>query len=198
VLTSHERFEKGRVACTAGGTWDGKYIVRDTQGWMGFGMTAFPPGPSGSGPSTTTWANMMVMSSRCRNPRIAWEYIRFICGPEGALLKLRMLSQNSPRLDFYRLDAWAAEVRNRPYLENVPRICASGRPHYHTEVQAVQDEMEPVFEYTLLNWPDIQAGRARYRGAADALHDAARRVNEVYRRHARIVAGWAAQDGKAR
>ena len=197
VLTSYGRFQEGRVACTMGGTWSGKYLVRNTQGWMGFGMTAFPPGPAGGGYSTTTWANMMVMSSRCRHPRIAWEYIRYICGLEGALLKLRILNQNSPRLDFYRGDAWAAEVGRRPYLENIPGICASGRPHYHTQVQAVQDELEPVFEYVLLNWPDIQAGRARYRGAADALHDAARRVNEVYRRHARVVADWAEQDRKA-
>jgi len=58
VLTSYGRFQEGRVACTMGGTWSGKYLVRNTQGWMGFGMTAFPPGPHGNGYSTTTWANM--------------------------------------------------------------------------------------------------------------------------------------------
>jgi len=194
VLTSYGRFQEGRVACTMGGTWSGKYLVRNTQGWMGFGMTAFPPGPHGNGYSTTTWANMMVMSSRCRVPEVAWEYIRFICSLEGSLLKLRHLNQNSPRLDFYGGDAWAAEVRRRPYLANIPRICASGAPHYHTQTQAVQDEVQPIFEYVLLNWPDIQAGRARFSSTADALHLAAQRVNEVYRRHLKVVQGWSARD----
>ncbi len=198
VLTSYGRFQEGRVACTMGGTWSGKYVVRNTQGWMGFGMTAFPPGPHGGGYSTTTWANMMVMSSRCRVPEVAWEYIRYICSLEGSLLKLRHLNQNSPRLDFYRGDAWAAEVRRRPYLANIPRICASGAPHYHTQTQAVQDEVQPIFEYLLLNWPDIEAGRGRFASAADALHLAAERVNAVYRHHAQVVEGWSAQDRRRR
>jgi ABC-type glycerol-3-phosphate transport system substrate-binding protein len=191
VLTSYGRFQQGHVACTMGGTWSGKYLVRNTQGWMGFGMTAFPPGPHGRGYSTMTWANMMVLSSRCRAPDVAWEYIRYICGPEGSLLKLKHLNQNSPRLDFYRGDAWEAEVHKRPYLANIPRICASGDPMYHTQTQAVQDEVEPIFEYVLLNWQDIQAGRGRFSGTVDALHLAAERVNEVYRRHGEVVRGWA-------
>jgi ABC-type glycerol-3-phosphate transport system substrate-binding protein len=197
-LTSYGRFQEGRVACTMGGTWSGKYLVRNTQGWMGFGLTAFPPGPHGSGCKTTTWANMMVMSSTCRVPEVAWEFIRYICGLEGSLLKLRHLQQNSPRLDFYRGDAWAAAVRERPYLANVPRICASGDPHYHTQTQAVQDETQPIFEYVLLNWPDIEAGKARFADTAEAVHLAAQRVNAVYRRHAQVVRGWSAQDRRPR
>jgi len=46
----------------------------------------------------------------------------------------------------------------------------------------------------LLNWPDIQAGRARFSSTADALHLAAQRVNEVYRRHLKVVQGWSARD----
>ena len=194
ALTSYERFQQGQVACTMGGTWAGKYLVRNTQGWMGFGMTAFPPGPKGGGFRTMTWANMMVMSSRCPHPEVAWEFIRYICSLEGSLLRLRLLNQNSPRLDFYRGRAWAQEVRKRPYLANIRRICESGDPMYHTQTQAVQDELEPIFEYVLLNWPDIAAGKGRYESASAALDDAAGRVNAVYRRHARVVEAWRRQD----
>lgn len=189
-LTSHGQFQEGKAACAMGGTWDGKYLVRNTQGWMGFGMTPFPPGPRGKGYKTLTWANMMVMSSRCGAARAAWQYIRLVCSLEGALLRLKHLRQNSPRLDFYAGDAWAAEVRQRPFLANVRRICEVGDPLHHTQVQAVQDEVQPVFEYVLLNWPEIEAGRGRFRGAEDALHLAAQRVNEVYGRYNDVVRGW--------
>jgi len=189
-LTSRRQFQQHEVACTRGGTWDGKYLVRDTQGWMGFGMTAFPPGPRGKGYKTVVWANMMVMSARCKVPEVAWEYIRLICSLEGSLLRLKHLRQNSPRRDFYRGEAWAAAVRERPYLENVPKICAVGEPLHHTQTRAVQDELEPIFEYVLLNWPDIKAGRGVYKDTAEAIHDGARRVNEVYRRYRRVVRGW--------
>ncbi len=195
-LTSHGQFEERVVACAAGGTWDGKYLVRDTEGWLGFGMTAFPPGPRGAGPKTLTWANMMVMSSRTRVPEVAWEYMRLICGPAGALLKLKYLNQNSPRLDFYEGSAWADEVRRRPYLSNVKRICESGDPLLHTQTQAVKDEVQPIFEYVLLNWPDIRAGKGRYPGSAEALHEAARRVNLVYERYGKMTAQWNRQLGR--
>ena len=189
-LTAHGQFQEGKVACAMAGTWSGKYIVRNTQGWMGFGMTAFPPGPRGGGYKTLTWANMMVMSSRSRVPEAAWEYIRLVCGPEGALLRLKHLQQNSPRLDFNIGDAWAAAVRDRPYLANVPRICASGDPLHHTQVQAVQDEVQWILEYMLLNWPKVQAGTGKFGDSAEAISLAARRVNLVYGRYSRMLRAW--------
>ncbi|KPK84646.1 MAG: hypothetical protein AMJ81_05055 [Phycisphaerae bacterium SM23_33] len=195
-LTSHGQFESGEVACAMAGTWSGKYLVRDTQGWMGFGMTAFPPGPNGRGYKTLTWANMMAMSSRCRVPEVAWEYIRLICGLEGSLLRLKHLNQNSPRLDFYEGDAWAREVRQRPYLANVRRICAVGDPLLHTQVQAVEDEVQPILEYVLLNWPEIEAGRGSFRNTQEAIHLAAERVNEVFRRYDRTIRSWDRRRGR--
>jgi ABC-type glycerol-3-phosphate transport system substrate-binding protein len=189
-LTSHGRFEERSVACAPGGTWDGKYIVRDTEGWMGFGMTAYPPGPSGPGYKTLTWANMMAMSARTKIPDVAWDYIRLNCSLEGALLKLKYLNQNSPRLDFYAGDAWADEIRNRPYLSNIKRICESGDPLLHTQTQAALDEVLPIVEYLLLNWPDMQAGKGAYASAAEAVHTAAQRVDEVYTRYGKLVQGW--------
>ena len=195
-LTSYNLFQQGKVGCTVDGTWSGKYLVRNTQGWMGFGMTAFPPGPAGKDYKTMTWANMMVMSSCSSKPRIAWDFIRLTCGLEGALLKLKYLNQNSARLDFYEGDAWTAEIRKRPYLSNIKRICASGDPLNHTQPQAVADEVAPIFEYLLLNWPDVSAGRGRFGSLSDSMHLAAARVNEVYDRYSKIVRDWDRQLGR--
>ena len=91
--------------------------------------------------------------------------------------------------------AWKAAVRERPFLANVPRICAVGDPLYHTQTGAVRDEVQPIFEYMMLHWPEVEAGGGRFRGPADALHAAAERVNAVYRRYQRAVAAWGA-DGR--
>jgi len=195
-LVAYDQFQEGRVACVLAGTWSGKYLVRNTQGWMGFGLTALPPGPNATGYKTMTWANMMVISSGCREVETAWEFIRFLCGLEGSLLKLKRLEQNSPRRDVYRSEAWDAAVKERPYLQNVPRICTVGDPLQHTQIQAVEDEVEPIFEYVLLNWPEIEVGRGRFGSVADALHLAAERVNEVYDRYGHLVRRWDAQLGR--
>ena len=151
------------------------------------------PGPRGKGYKTLTWGNMMVMSSRCQAPEVAevaWEYIRLVCSLEGALLRLKRLRQNSPRLDFYRGDAWKKAVAERPYLANVPRICEVGDPLHHTQIHAVQDEVQWIYEYVLLNWPEIEGGTGRFEDAADALRLAAKRVTQVYRRYGEVVRGW--------
>jgi len=200
-IESHGPFERREVACAMAGTFSGKYIFRDTN-WGGFGMTAFPPGPRGHGQSTVAWANMMAISSRCKRPELAWEYIRLVAGPEGAALRLKVLKMNSPRLDFEGGADWKAKVRQYPFMHNMQRICAVGRPMYHTETEAVRDEMRPVMEYLMLNWPDVEAGKGEYTGCADALHRIAERINKVYDRYNRNLASWphppkpAAKEGK--
>ena len=194
VSASYELFQKGEVACSQGGTWSAKHIVRNTLGWKGFGMTAFPPGPRGTQQKTQSWGNMLVIGSRCKHPDVAWDYLRLVCGPEGAALRLTLLKHVSPRRDLYRSDEWARAVREEPFLENIPKICAAGEPLYHTQPAAVADEVIPIFEYLMLNYPEVKAGRGAYRDAAHALHVAAGRVNAVYARYQRILADWAATD----
>src|SRR5205823_3486787 len=101
-LTNDEVFNRGQVACAVNGTWSGKYIVRNTDGKMPFDFTPFPPGPMGHGPSTTAWGNMLVITSGTRKPALAWEYVKLISSLSGQLRILRLLQQNSPRLDFYQ------------------------------------------------------------------------------------------------
>ncbi len=193
-IESHGPFQRREVACAMAGTFSGKYIYRNTN-WGRFGMTAFPPGPRGKGQRTIAWANMMAISSRCKRPELAWEYIRMVAGPEAAALRLKVLKMNSPRLDFYGGDAWADKVREYPFMHNMQRVCAAGAPIYHTETQAVRDEMRPVMEYLMLNWKDVEAGKGDYTDPADALGEIAERINKVYDRYNRNLAGWSRPTG---
>ena len=209
VAASRELFQKGDVACSQGGTWDGKQIVRDTLGWRGFGMTAFPPGPRGTEQKTHSWGNMLVIGSRCKNPDVAWDYLRLVCGLEGAKLRLTLLKHNSPRRDLYETEEWRRMVREEPFLENVPKICASGDPLRHTQPAAVGDELIPIFEHLMLNYPTVKAKwrlenpeveteELKLRIARDALERAAERVNAVYKRYSRVLDDWAAADRRRR
>ncbi|KKL90025.1 hypothetical protein LCGC14_1908850, partial [marine sediment metagenome] len=69
---------------------------------------------------------------------------------------------NSPRKDFYKGAAWAAKLREYPFMHNMQKICAAGDPLYHTQTQAVRDQIRPIMEYMMLNWPEVAAGKGRY------------------------------------
>ncbi len=189
-------FGQGKVAAVVAGTWSGKDIMRNTLGWTHFAKTAFPPGPSGDGPRTVTWGNMLVITKRCRQVEAAWKYIRFVCSLEGNLLRLKHLRYNGPRLDFYDTAEWQAAMQQRPYLSNVKQICLVGEKLRHTEIIAVDHQANPILETVLLRYPDIAAGRGPYPSVQAALDEAAANVNNVYRRYHEQVARWARDKGK--
>lgn len=191
-MTDAEMFKERRAAVVAAGTWSGKDITRDTMGWTHFGKTAFPPGPSGDGPSTVTWGNMLVITKRCRNIDAAWRYVKFVGGLEGSLLRSVHLGYNGPRFDFYATDRWQQALQERPYLSNVKQICLVGDKLRHTEIIAVDHQANPIVESVLLHYPEIIEGRGPYPSVAAAMRTAADNVDNVYQRYNDQVANWLA------
>ncbi len=192
-IADAEVFEGGKVACMAAGTWSGKDIIRDTLGWKHFAKTAFPPGPRGTGQKTLTWGNMLVISQRCEHLEAAWEYVRLVCSLEGNLLRLKHLGYNGPRLDLYQTPQWQEAVKARPYLSNIKQICLAGDKLRHTEIIATDHQANPVFETLLLRYPDIAAGNGPYPSVQAALEEAARNVDQVYRRYHEQAGRWLEQ-----
>lgn len=189
-LADAEQFQEGNVACIVAGTWSGKDIMRNTLGWKHFGKTAFPPGPRGDGYRTATWGNMLVITNRSQNLSAAWKYIKFVCSLEGNLLRLKHLGYSGPRRDFYDTPEWQAAMFERPYLSNVKAICLAGDKLRHTEIIAVDHQVNPVVETLLLRYPDIAAGKGPYRSVEAALKEAARNANSVFDRYNRQVEQW--------
>ncbi|MFC1525974.1 extracellular solute-binding protein [Candidatus Latescibacterota bacterium] len=191
-LSDRELFQQRQVACVIAGTWSGKDIVRDTMGWQHFGKTAFPPGPRGEDHRTTTWGNMLVITTRCHQVEAAWRYVRFVCSLEGNLMRSRHLGYNGPRLDFYDTEQWQRALAERPYLSNVKKICLAGIKFRHIEMAAANHQANPVFESVLLHYPEIEAGAGPYPSVEEALSTAARNVDSVYRRYNEQAASWEA------
>lgn len=189
-LLDDDVFNRGNVGCLSSGTWNGKNVARNTEGRLHFDKTAFPPGPRGRGHTTLSWGNMLVISRRCPDPELAWDYVRFVCSLEGSLRLLDTIDQNSPRKDFYETPAWRRMCERFPYLWNIPDICASGKKLRHTQINAVDYASQPVFESLLLRYPDIQQGRGPYPSVAAGLNTAAQAVDRVYSRYNTQVALW--------
>jgi ABC-type glycerol-3-phosphate transport system substrate-binding protein len=135
---------------------------------------------------------MLVIPRPCRNVDAAWQYIRFVCGLEGNILRSKHLGYNGPRLDFYQTEQWARALADRPYLSNVKAICLAGEKLRQTEIIAVDHQSNPVFETILLRYPAIASEHRPYASVEAALTEAAANVDRVYERYNRQVAEWAA------
>ncbi|MDA0337338.1 MAG: extracellular solute-binding protein [bacterium] len=195
-ISDVDLFQEGRVACMVSGTWAGIDIVRNTIGWKHFAQTGFPPGPLGSGQSTVTWANMLVISQRCPNVEAAWRYLQFVCSLEGALLRLKHLHYNSPRKDLYDTPQWQQTLAEYPFQSNVEALCLVGKKLRHTEIIATDHKANPILETVLLRYPDIKAGLGPYTSVESALKEAAQQVDNVFQRYNGHVAQWRIKAGE--
>ena len=195
-ITDVDLFQEGKVACTVAGTWSGKDITRNTMGWKHFAQTGFPPGPMGQDQETVTWANMMVISKRSPNIEAAWRYVQFVCSLEGALLRLKHLSYNSPRLDLYETPEWKQTLKDYPYQSNIEQLCEVGNKLRHTEIIASNHKANPILETVILRYKDIAAGLGPYESVDKALTEAARHVDQVFDRYNHQVGLWAVQRGE--
>ncbi len=195
-ISDVELFQEGKVACMVSGTWAGKDIVRNTLGWKHFAQTGFPPGPLGTGQSTVTWANMLVISRHCPNVDAAWRYIQFVGSLEGALLRLKHLSYNSPRLDLYQTPEWQETLAQFPFQSNVEQLCLVGNKLRQTEIIATDHTANPILETVLLRYLDIIAGEGPYPSVEAALNEAALHVDQVFRRHNTQVERWVTARGE--
>jgi len=182
-LDIQEQFIAGKIAMFIEGTWSGKYIERNSEGRVRFAMTNLPPGPHGRGRSTVTWANMLMMSKACKHPEAAWEFIKFVAGIDGSLLRLKHLGQNSPRKDLYERPEWKEMVARKPYLAMVPEICVSGAKRPWFESSAAETAFGPYFERLLIS------------GTADdvpaVMHAAADHITRIFERARAFFVGTA-------
>ncbi|MBI2195396.1 MAG: sugar ABC transporter substrate-binding protein [Planctomycetes bacterium] len=173
-LTSNRQdlqlFIQGKVGMMMAGTWSG-YMLTTAARKLRFGMTSFPPGPSGVRRATCTWGNMYVIPRNARRPDLAWEFVRFYCGRENAARMLKILSRNSPRKDLYETGAWREAVRQQPYLAEIPKICALGGRYPMARFNEVNDAFRPLYQGVLL----------RSRSAEDALRLGEAAVLEILR-----------------
>ena len=81
-------------------------------------------------------------------------------------------------------------------MANVKNIYLVGEKLRHTEIIAVDHQVNPIIETLLLRFPGIEAGRGPYPSIEAALQEAERNANGVFRRYNAQVARWLEKRGE--
>lgn len=84
--TAAELFIQGRLAMFTSGIWDSP-TLRTIEGFD-WDVAQFPRGPTG-GRGWETGGSGYGITRDCRNPRAAWEFVRYIAGPPGQTILAR-------------------------------------------------------------------------------------------------------------
>jgi multiple sugar transport system substrate-binding protein len=75
-------FSNGNVAMLLSGTWEAPSIVADSEGAFGFDAAPLPVEP---GSYIQHAASGYGMYANTKNPEWAWEYIKYLAGPDGQI-----------------------------------------------------------------------------------------------------------------
>jgi multiple sugar transport system substrate-binding protein len=125
-MRSHDLFggnmAEGTAAIMQGGNWV-PYFLRVQAPALRFNITSFPKGPEGLHRGGTVWTNMVSIPVGAAEPDLAWEWITYYTGLEGATEFFRFIgTASSPRLDFYQSAIWRAQQREDPWKAMIAEI----------------------------------------------------------------------------
>ena len=165
IATERQDFQlflQGKVAMLMGGTWSG-HIIEEQAPNLRFRMMSFPKGPRGEGRGGLTWTNLMCIPKGAHNPEEAWAFIKYYCGLENALWKLKTINRNSPLAAFYETEEWKEAVLRHPSLELVPHITETGGPFPVVRYTEMESVFQPLCQGLMLNnlTPDAVLHQAR-------------------------------------
>lgn len=112
----------GTAAMMQGGNWV-PYFLRAQAPKMRFQLMSFPKGPSGSARGGMVWTNMVSIPAGSDEADLAWEWITYYAGQEGAAEFFKAIgTASSPRLDFYRSSAWLSQLKDEPWRAMIAEI----------------------------------------------------------------------------
>ncbi len=158
-------FTQGSAAMWLAGDWNAK-LVLDASPGLELDMTTLPPGPSGAGRATMTWANMMAIPRGVEEQEAAWEMIRVMTGLGSSEKMVELLDRLPSRLDYFATGHWARTVEERPYLRNSPSLVNSGGAYPFVELNELNRVINPLFGAAGNN--EIPAQEAIERAAFEA------------------------------
>jgi ABC-type glycerol-3-phosphate transport system substrate-binding protein len=137
-------FLEGKAAMVQGGNWQvAELRLKNPQ--LQFDMIAYPRHPQGGRYATATWVNMHTIPRASQRPEQAWEFLTWHASLAGALKRLEMLDQYSPRLDFFDSAAWKGRVKEVPQLQRTQDVAAVGGERPGLRFDQMEAAMQPIF-----------------------------------------------------
>ncbi|HEX2035364.1 MAG TPA: extracellular solute-binding protein [Chloroflexota bacterium] len=136
-------FLEGRAAMVQGGNWQVTELrLKNPQ--LQFDMIAYPRHPRGGQYATATWVNMHTIPTAAARADQAWEFLTWFASLPGALKRLELLDQYSPRLDFFDSAEWKARVKEVPQLQRTQDVAAVGGERPGLRFDEMESTMRPI------------------------------------------------------
>ncbi|MGH2369223.1 MAG: extracellular solute-binding protein, partial [Chloroflexota bacterium] len=137
-------FLEGKATMVQGGNWQVQQLkLQNPQ--LQFDMIAYPRHPQGGKYATATWVNMHTIPKATKRLDQAWEFLTWYASLPGALKRLEVLNQYSPRLDFFDSGEWKARIKEVPQLQRTQDVAAVGGERPGLRYDQMEDTMKPVF-----------------------------------------------------
>lgn len=133
-----------------------------------FWQIPYPKGPSGKGPNSVTWINMVVFAKSARNPEQAFEFMRWFCGSaEVALMRLQMVNSVAPLRAFFESKEWQGRVRDLPVLRTIQQIAELPGVYPYRRYGEQNEEITPMLRDAFLGKEDIKNVLQKAQAIAD-------------------------------
>lgn len=108
-------------------------------------MIAYPRHPREGKYATATWVNMTTLPRAGKRVDQGWEFLTWNASLDGALKRLEVLNQYSPRLDFFDSAQWKARVKETPQLQRTQDVAAVGEERPGLRFDQMEEAMKPIF-----------------------------------------------------
>jgi multiple sugar transport system substrate-binding protein len=160
ALTKEQGFTTGRYAMVFSGPWSLDAFRRGGQGRLDFGVGPVPRGPAGTS-SAVGGTNMVVFRS-CREPRLAFDFLRYLTSEEVQREWCTRLGQIPVRSSLLE----TLDVRDPPQMATFFRQMASARarppiPVYDRIEEIANAEMELALQGVKSPEEALRAAAAR-------------------------------------
>jgi len=162
-------FESGRLAMHWGWAGESPRFRRNIKSFR-WDLTTTPSGPAGN--FTVVKGNQLCIYRESRHPNEAWEFVKFMTGPEAELLLCGKLRRAVP---------------TRRSVLNDPRYLEADQPPYHTDIflESIERGRTLPIDWRYQEWSQAFNSaletlfNVNEKDAAAALADASERVNRI-------------------
>jgi len=169
---SGDLFLQGRVASRVTGPWDMVRVEKFKPEGFEYDFAPVPVPDDYEGPVYTYGdPKNIVIFSTCKNPELAWEFVKFLVSRKNDLRLLSMAKQFPVRKDLLTDPDFLAHFRRQPKLRRFARQASSIRGADQSPV------MKEVFDAISQEWEAAVLYGAKT--PQQAVHDAAKRVRLI-------------------
>ena len=146
-------------------SWAPLRHYRDAASAGTYWQIAYPKGPGGYGPNTSTAMDAAVVHVSIERPGHALTFLQWFCGSlELAHLKFSQVRETSPLVSFYQSQEWIKAVDAQPVLATIPDIAeipgayaGYTAPYPYRRYVQLNEEVLPIIDQAYRSGEGVEA-----------------------------------------